>query len=72
MRDFIAGFDLDFLDRTHEIARHFDGSFIRFEREDALFFFDGVAGFDIHFDDIDVFEIADIGYFKFGETHVVP
>ncbi len=37
-----------------------------------LLVLDDVAGFDVDFDDIDVLEVADIGYFYFDETHSCP
>jgi len=72
LRDFIAGFDTDFLDDAGGIARHFHGCLIGLERQQRLFFFDRIARFDIDFDDIDVLEVADIRHFYFDETHSVP
>ncbi|MDR6203374.1 hypothetical protein QF025_002094 [Paraburkholderia graminis] len=72
LRDFIAGFDTDFLDDAGGIARHFHGCLIGLERQQRLFFFDCIARFDIDFDDIDVLEVTDIRHFYFDETHSVP
>jgi hypothetical protein len=72
LRDFVAGFDFDFLDGAGDVAGHFHGCLIGFEREERLLFFDHVAGLDVDFDDIDAAEIADIWNFDFDETHVRP
>jgi len=44
---------------------------VRFDRNQRLFSFDGIARFDEQLDDLDFFEVANVRYFDFYLTYAV-
>ena len=61
-RHLVAELDLEFGDCTRRRRRHIHGRLVRLERDQRVFALDRVAAFDVHLDDRDVLEIADVGH----------
>ena len=66
----VADLDLEFLHDAGNGRGHFHRRLVGFQRDQRLLRRRRVAGLDQHFDDGDIFEIADVRYFDFdGLAH---